>query len=266
MKRFTKEHMRLLVAALLFLFAVSLAILRVTTLSQDGGIGLRDWSMIDFKIAIYYPVTAFWDGANPYNQETYLALYPAPEAFAPYLPSTFLLHLPFGMLPLGALALLYFVVAIILALLLAFHSFKFNGLDVSSAGVLLVAALILLSRPGQWNLLVGNVTLQVVLASYVALHYAHRLPLVSGLGLAASMLKPSFGLPLAVLMLARGDRRAVTLGAVLTAITNLPLLTVLVQRAGGIRPFVEQIVNSRGGREIRRWVLPRVFTGSTRLR
>lgn len=234
----------LLVAALLFLFAVSLAVLRVTTLSQGFGVRLSaNWAMVDFKTNVYYPVTSFWNGGNPYDRETHLALYPAADGLAPYLPSTFLLYLPFGLMPVDESALLYFVLTIALTVLLAYASFKFNDLKVSSTAVLLVAALILLSRPGQWNLLLGQLAAQSVLASYVALYYARRSPLVSGLGLAVSLLKPSFGLPLAVLMLARGDKRAVLLGTAFTAITNLPLVGVLVYRAGGARSLGEQLIN-----------------------
>jgi len=248
MKRFTREHWRLLVAVLLFIFAISLAILRVTTLSQGFGIRLSaNWAMVDFKTNVYYPVISFWNGGNPYDRETHLALYPAAEGMAPYLPSTFLLYLPFGLMPVDESALLYFVLTIALTVLLAYASFKFNDLKVSSAAVLLVAALILLSRPGQWNLLLGQLTAPAVLASYVALYYGRTSPLVSGLGLAVSMFKPSFGLPLAALMLARGNTRAVVLGTAFTTITNLPLLGILFNRAAGAGTFGEKLNNGQGG-------------------
>jgi hypothetical protein len=44
------------------------------------------------------------------------------------------------------------------------------------------------------------------------------------------MLKPTFGIPLAVLLLARRDARAVVTGVVITAAANVPLLAILVRR------------------------------------
>jgi hypothetical protein len=201
--------------------------------------------MVDFKSAVYYPVAAFWNGANPYDRASYLALYPTPEGFAPYLPGTFLVYLPFGLMPVGMSAFIYFFLTVALTVLLAFTALKFNRIEVSNTAVVWIAALVLLSRPGQWNLLLGQVAVQTVLATYVALHYARRAPLLSGLGLAACMLKLSFGLPLAVLMLARRNMKAVLLGTGITAIINLPLISVLVQRAGGVRSFWEQLINTQ---------------------
>lgn len=90
------------------------------------------------------------------------------------------------MLSVGAAKLWYVALTVALTTLLAYVSLRFNNVKASGTNVLLVATLIVLSRPGQWNLLLGQVTLQVVLASYAALHYAHRSPLVSGIGLAVS--------------------------------------------------------------------------------
>jgi hypothetical protein len=57
------------------------------------------------------------------------------------------------------------------------------------------------SRPGQWNLLLGQPALELTLPTYAALYNARRAPGLSGLALAISMYKPTFGIPLAVLTL-----------------------------------------------------------------
>ena len=243
MKDFLRRHGRLLLALLLFLFALGFAVLRVTTFSKGFGLrlGTAAWALLDFRTAIYYPIVAFLDGINPYDRVTMLASYPTRQGFGPFLPATLLLHLPFGLLPLSVSSLLYVATTVALTLLLAYLAFRYNDLEARPADVLLVAAVILLSRPGQWNLLLGQLAVQLALATYVALYYARRSPVVSGLGLAVSMVKPSVGLPLALLMLARRDNRAVLLGCAFAAIANLPLLAVLARRAGGVTPFVAQL-------------------------
>ena len=197
--------------------------------------------MTDFQRAVFYPVTAFLEGGNPYNRDWYLRSYPAPSPFLLYLPATLVLHLPFGLLPLDSSALAYLLMSLLLSLGLAVASLKLSGVAPRPSHVMLITALVLLSRPGRQNLLVGQVTLQVVLASYVALATSRSAPLLSGLGLALSLLKPTYGVPLAVLMVFRGDLRAVASGATIAAAINAPLLWLLVQRAGGIRSFVENL-------------------------
>jgi hypothetical protein len=78
----------------------------------------------------------------------------------------------------------------------------------------------------------GQMVLQVVLGTVVALHYARRRPWLAGLGLAVATLKPSFGGPLALLMLARRDYRAVAAGFVLGALGAALGAGVIVARTG----------------------------------
>ena len=80
-----------------------------------------------------------------------------------------------------------------------------------------LAALILVSRPGQANLYFGQVALLVTLASMGALHYARSRPWLAGVALAIATLKPTFGGPVAVLMLARHDFRAAAIGLAIGA-------------------------------------------------
>jgi hypothetical protein len=68
---------------------------------------------------------------------------------------------------------------------------------------------------------------------------------VSGLALAVSLFKPTFGVPLALLMLVRGDSRAVLAGVGFAAILNGPPLLVLVHRAGSWTGFTDDLVRSQ---------------------
>jgi hypothetical protein len=105
----------------------------------------------------------------------------------------------------------------------------------SWASALFAAALVTLSRPGQWNLLLGGVTLQAVLLSWVALRFAERTPWLSGLALGAAAFKPTFALPIGALMLARGNVKAVGAGVLFALALNLPVVAILEHRAGALQ-------------------------------
>jgi hypothetical protein len=211
-------------------------VVALAQVSGAGGLHLgAEWAMVDFRAVIYEPTTALLRGVNPYA-----------ELNPPYLPSNLLLHLPFGVLPLGASQLSYAAISVALMLGIAYLAVKLTGPKGTAAAVFLVAALLTLSRPGQWNLLLGQVTLQAVLACYVALRFAPHAPFVSAAALAVSTFKPSFGVPLAVLMLARRDVRVVAIAVVVALCLNLPIVAALVRVAGGVGPLVESTFRGYG--------------------
>jgi hypothetical protein len=225
-----------------FGFALVLALLRVGLFTELGGIrfGAR-WAMLDFDSGAYYPVKAFLSGENPYDRQRFLSLYPVGDGFPPYPPFTLLFHLPFALLPHATAAAAYAAFTVGLMLLLARLALKETQGSATMTGVLLLAGVLLLTRPGHWNLVLGQRAALLTLGSYVALFKARRAPWVSGAGLMLATLKPTWGGPLAVLMLVRGDRAAVGAGAFLTAALNVPLLVVIVHRAGGIKTFLDRV-------------------------
>lgn len=230
---------RVWLAALALIAALGIAALRVTTLSNMGGLRLSaSWALIDFHQTIYYPVRAFIDGINPYDRATYRARYPEIEPFPPFLPSTLLIHLPFGVMPLALAEMAYVAFSVVLIVLLGRAAVRANGVT-SWTPALVAAALVTLSRPGQWNLLLGQVTLQAVLLSWVAVHLAQRTPWLSGLALGAAAFKPTFALPIAMLMLARGNFKAVGAGVVSALALNLPVAAILEHRAGALQLLAE---------------------------
>jgi len=89
------------------------------------------------------------------------------------------------------------------------------------------------------------VTVQVAIGTYVALRWARTRPLLAGLGLALATLKPTYGVPLAALMLlGLGEVRAVVAGVVVSAALSLVALVPLAHAAGGIVPFVSSVRGS----------------------
>jgi hypothetical protein len=230
-------------ATLIFFAAVALAPIRMGVLTQAGGIqwGAR-WGMTDFYNGVYYPVQAFLSGKNPYNAEQFIAAYPVDAPYPPHAPINLLLHLPFGLLSPRSAGIAYFVFSVLLMLPLALMAFRLADIPADRYRVLLLAAAILLTRPGHWNLMLGQRGLFLTLITYMTLAYARGAPFRSGLGLAVSMIKPTWGVPLAILMLPCGFGRAVTIGVLLSAVVNIPLLAVLVAREGGVSSFAKTLL------------------------
>ena len=222
------------VTALLFTRAATL-------LNIPGYPGYHGWVLQDFRDAIYYPVVAFLAGDNPYDVQRYFGHYPVGQEFPVYSPLMLLLHLPLGLLPYEIAELLYFVLAIVLTIALAYVSLDVNQIEAKANRVLIVASLILLSRPGYANLLLGQCTLQVVLGAYAALYYGSTRPWLAALGLAVATIKPTFGLPLAVLLLCRREVRVTLVGLTVAGLASAVMTAALVHNAGGVDAFIHSL-------------------------
>src|SRR5262249_21229497 len=201
-------YSRTIMASCIALGGLGFVVFRLVSLANIFG-WRATWLLTDFDETTYYPIAAFLAGGNPYNAVTFLASYPVDSPFPLYLPMILLIHLPFGLLSVQMASTVYFILTLLLTFCVGFVSLTVNKLTVKITDVLLIGGLLLFSRPGHWNLLLGQVTLQFVLATYAALFYAKHRPILSGLGLALSTMKPSFGLPLAILMLIQGHVRPV---------------------------------------------------------
>src|SRR5262249_1243819 len=149
-----QENRGMLIACLVVLAGISLALFRLTHTSTAFS-AQATWSMNDFFGAVYYPVVAFLNGENPYDTERFLALYPVIEPFPLNLPAVLLVHLPIGLLPAQTASIAYFVLTIALTFLLVFVCLCWNNLKITLADVLFIGGLLLLSRPGHGNLLLG---------------------------------------------------------------------------------------------------------------
>ena len=154
---------------------------------------------------------------------------------AAFTPATLLLHLPFGLLAPGPSAALYLGATLILILATGWLALGFiEGKRSRLAAIVLVAAMIMLSRPGRLVLRLGQLSFEPVVGTYTALRYALLAPWLGGLGVAVALIKPTFGVPLAALMVGRRHWRAVAIGLAITAAINLPVAMVLAHRDGGI--------------------------------
>jgi hypothetical protein len=212
--------------------------LAVPGVADDSHAGL-----IDFRDQAYYPVRALLEGNNPYDAARFVREYPAVKVFAPYSPVLLVLFLPFGLLPLGAAQAAYYLVTVVLVLVLARMALRLGGWPATTAQIFAVATLILCSRPGEWNAVLGQFAVLGALAICAALAYGATRPTLAGIALAVSLFKPTYGVPVALLMLARGDRRAAYTGLAIAATVSLAVAAVLAHASGGVGPFVSALAN-----------------------
>ncbi len=221
-----------------FVLVVAMLTARAATRVNQPGVRYPEidpetWALRDFRDAVYYPVCAIRDGVSPYHVQPYVEKYPVGQDFPPYSPLTLVMHLPFSWMPLQISQWVYFGLTVALSVVLAWTILSISRLPRSVASVFGVAAVILFSRPGHMNLLLGQTTIPLVLCSLWALQFAAQRPWLSGLCLAISTFKPTYGVILLVLMFAMGHRRAALRGLLITAAITVPLVLWIVALQGG---------------------------------
>jgi hypothetical protein len=229
------------------LFALIAAAIAMRTLDGvviDGQPQLPRWGLVDFRDAVYDPTRAFLDGQNPYDIAAYTARYPVLWGFPLYSPIAFLLYAPLALLDFPTAARLSLLLNLMLVPLVAFFALRLSRLPATAGAVFGVAVAALLSRGGYVTLAVGQSTVYVTLALYAALALARSRPWVASIALAVASLKPTFAVPVAVLMMARGDVGVVLRGGVLGAIGALLPLLWLAEVAGGVRPLIETLLGN----------------------
>ncbi|PWB82116.1 MAG: hypothetical protein C3F08_00465 [Candidatus Methylomirabilota bacterium] len=222
-------------------FAAVLAILsfRVAIgMNVPGRILPDEWVFTDFRDAVYYPVVSFLSGENPYEFEAYTKKYVVLCPFAPYSPLFLLVHSPFGLLPQETAQLTHFVLSIVLSVGLAALCLKFCGQRPDVTTVCGLTALIMVSRPGQFNLLIGQTTLEFVFAVYVAIWTGSRVTSLAPFAVAAATMKPTFGFPLVILMVCQGRLRTVLTGLGAAAIATGAAMIPVARAAGGIPELI----------------------------
>src|ERR1700752_362320 len=145
------------IAIAAFLAVAGLLAYRATTkLNVPGAPDQGRWVMKDFRDAIYCPVVTFLAGRNPYDPAELRQTCAAGNSFPLYAPHTLVLHLPFGMMPLVAAELLYFLVTVALTAVVALLAPRACGFEPTAARLFGLGAALLASRPGHWNLLLGQ--------------------------------------------------------------------------------------------------------------
>ncbi|NUT91016.1 MAG: DUF2029 domain-containing protein [Saccharothrix sp.] len=207
-----------------------------------GAGNLAEERMQDFRDALYFPIREFLSGGNPYDPAVMFAHWPVRQNFNLYQPYHLLLHLPFALPGYRVGAVAFAVVSLgLLGVLSVMAAQRGRGSWVLGAGV--VAALLVTSQVGKAQLYVGQVNLLLAVGAAGALLGRTSHPRWAAVALALAWLKPQFGLPLAVLLCARGSWRVALTGTGIAAGASLVALVPLVAR-DGVGGFLEVIARN----------------------
>lgn len=232
-------------AVLFFLLGVVATTVRISHNADiPGDPHVQQYGFQDFRDAFYYPSRAILDGVNPYDPVGYQAHYPVARPNSPYAPHSFVLHLPFQLFDYGPARWVHYAVNLALLLLLTRLTLKALGRPATIAALFFLGALVLLARPSHQTLFLGQVTFLVTLGVYLALTDDGDRSWWAAAGVALAAVKPTYGAPLLVLLLAQGRFRTVLRGTAIATAIVLPVLPTLAGSAGGLVPLVRSIFAS----------------------
>jgi hypothetical protein len=198
----------------------------------------------DSRDAVYYPVRALLDGVNPYDSRglgPYFTRYPVGQEFPLYSPLHLLVHLPLGFLSLDAARWAYLALSLALALAVAAVALVLARLPVTVATVFGLGALVVASVPGRWSLYNGQPTFLPVIGVWAALAGREDRPALGVLGVLAALTKPSFGIPLVAVLLARRQWRVAAWGTGIAVAVSAAVSVRLVSASGGLGGFVRAL-------------------------
>jgi hypothetical protein len=231
------------VSAFLLVTAL-LAVRTVSKLNVPGHPNAEQWGLADFRDNAYYPTVALLQGENPYDAPSYVQRYPVRHAFPPYSPLTLGLHLPLALMSFERAEVVYWLLTASLALPLAGLALAACRVRMNVAAVAGIATLVLLSRPGHWNQVLGQSAMALTVATYGALHYLRTRSRLAGACLAVATIKLTFGIPLGVLMVAMKGGRAVFVGIVVAACVSLAVAVSLASAAGSVASLAASMLDT----------------------
>lgn len=199
------------------------------------------YGMQDFRDGVYYPVRTLLAGDNPYSPSAVKRHF-APDAIFPlYTPVHLAMYLPYGFLPQRAAETIHFGLSLALLFALALVCLHLCDLPATVPAVFGLAAFLVVTRAGYADLFYGQVAAFLVVPTLGALHFGRRAPGLAAVCLALACAKPSYGGPLALLLLARGAVRAVVLGGLLAGTVSAVVGAFLLRAAGGVAPFIASL-------------------------
>ncbi len=196
-------------------FAGSRAYLNYST--PTGIFDFDKTGLSDFHNGGYLPALAFREGVNPYSPEV-CAPYKMARSTPPYSPVVFMIHLPFTYMPLAVADVVYTGFNLSLLGLLAAFSLTMSKTKFRWGPWIWIFGLFVFSRAGHISLFTGYFTAQLVVGTIVAVHFAKSRPSISGLGMLIASGKPTYILPLIILMVYRKNFKALVIGILFCSI------------------------------------------------
>ena len=196
---------------------------------NPGKFDSENHGFCDFHNGVYFPAQAFAHGVSPYGQK-YADTYPVARSMPFYSPFCFVVHLPYVGMSLQVAEIVHFAVLALQVLLIAYLSLRFTKLDAGWSTTLWLTVFLVASRASYGTMFTGYFTYELILATLLALQFGDR-KWWGCLGFLLACAKPTYGLPLAILMLARGQWRTVLCGGLLAVALNAAAVGWLMQSA-----------------------------------
>lgn len=223
---FLTPGLRLVLAASVFALFVFLAMWRVNAKMIDpadphGSDQAGRNGMADFRDVIYFPTRAVAEGINPYDSSSeplpdgsprYWQRYPVLNLFPLYSPLVLLLFGAFALPDFYTAAAAFQVLNLALLLGWSYLIWKHADQTPTAERVLWLATAMLITQAGRAIFIGGETALPLAIGTLLAAVHASRHPTTAGWALALTSFKPTFGLPLGLLLLFRREWKVVFLG------------------------------------------------------
>lgn len=223
------------VIALLFLMlgVAATATRTIVKYQPLGQFGSTFQGMCDYHNGMFFPGRAVLDGISPYGQD-YADTNPVSRQIPFFSPSILVLHAPIILLPLRVSEIVFFGMSVALVIWIALLLTSQVGEPKRWDFALALAAVMVFSRSGHVTLYDGYFTFELVLATFLAIHWGDKRPWLSGVALVIASAKPTYILPLGFLMLARGNVKAIVIGAVFSIVSAAaPMLWIAHHEGAG---------------------------------
>lgn len=209
---------------------------RVTT---PGVFDNFERGFVDFHNAIHFPTKSFLGGNNPYSRE-YVENHPDKRTFPLFPPHSLIIHAPFGVGSIENSRVIYWLFELATATCLLMLIEWIILRQVTLRGFLYLGIALMVSIPLYTSFYMGQLTLQLVLGTALALHYSKTKPWLAIIGLTLAACKPQFGIPLAILLLCRRDWKTAIGGGLLSAALSVLAIAIIASNFG-LGNFVEEI-------------------------
>jgi hypothetical protein len=197
----------------------------------------------DFRDVIYYPSHAIREGVNPYDcrlepladgSPRFRLRYPILNALPLYSPLIFVLFAPFSFGPFEYAAIAWVAFNMLLQLLFAYLCWRVAGTRPTICQVTMFAAVMLATQSGRANFIGGDTAIPLAIGSLAAVYFARQNPWLAGWALALTSFKPTFGLPLGILLFAAGYYRTVLSGWTIGFVAAVTGLVIIFANSGDL--------------------------------
>lgn len=261
---FSRPWLRTCVVLALWLAATAAAVARVAVMVSDPNLPGEPWQTTDghfrdFRDVIWTPGRYLLGGGNPYDPGPYLAAHPWAQQFSPYPPVWLVLGVVLAPLPFLVSAVVFQALSLGVAVVMLRVVCTWALPRLADVAVPAGLLWINIWYPGRGSLAsLGSVL--VVLGVALVLRSVTRLartgdpvagsrtpprrPAVDvscAIGIALALIKPQFGLLVALAAVVGGRAREVWRGAVGLAIACVPIFIVVSIAAGGPLAFLQSV-------------------------